>query len=136
MSITNPPQIETRVVEILEAIREVLNRLATLEEKTVWHNNFLNQLSAGQKEISNRVMAHEQDRGRIALLERDLQYLTGEVSKISKQAEVLTEIAAELQRNDTANSRTVGLIENFGAQLLVALLSAGGGAIAMKVIGS
>lgn len=128
-------QIESRIVEILDAIREVLNRLATLEEKTVWHNNFMNQLSTGQKEISDRLTEHDKDRGRIALLERDLQYLSGDVSKLHKQTEVLSGIVIELQRTDSAQNKTVGFIERMGSQLIVAILSAGGGAIAMKLIG-
>lgn len=128
--------LETRIVEILEAIREVLNRLATLEEKTVWHNNFMNQLSTGQKEISDRLTEHDKDRARIALLERDLQYLTGDVSKIAKQTEILTGIVSELQRTDSAQNKTVGFIEKASSQFILALLGAGAGAIAMKLIGA
>lgn len=128
-------QLETRVIEVLDAIREVINRLATLEEKTVWHNNVMNQLSSNLKETADRVSDHDRDRGRIALLERDFQYLSGEVSKISKQTEVITGITAELQRSDFAQTKSVGFIENFGSQVVLAFLSAGGGAVAMKLLG-
>ena len=38
-------------LEVLDAIREVLNRLATLEEKTGWHNQVMTDLGRGQKEL-------------------------------------------------------------------------------------
>lgn len=127
--------LENRVLEVLEAIREVLSRLATLEEKTVWHNLSMNKLAEVQSKMSDRLSDHEKDQGRIALLERDMQYISGELSKCSKQLEVLTGVLAEIQRNDMSQGKTVGFIEKAGAQFIMAIICAGGGAVAMKLIG-
>ena len=132
---TSTPQLENRVIEILDAIREVLNRLATLEEKTVWHNSFMNDLSKGQKEMSDRVTDLAQDRGRIALLERELQYLTGDLTKQSKQVDTLTGLVHELTTSDKLQGKTVGLIENSATTFLLAIVSAGAGAICLKIFG-
>lgn len=128
--------LENRIVEILEAIREVLSRLATLEEKTVWHQQFMTQLGSSQKEISDRIASLDMDRGRIALLERDVQYLTGDVSKQSKQLEVLTVIVRDMQTNDKLQGKTVNFIEGASSHFALALLGAGAGALALKLLGS
>lgn len=132
---TSSPQLETRVIEILDAIREVLNRLATLEEKTVWHNSFMNDLSKGQKEMSDRITDLTQDRGRIAMLERELQYLTGDLTKQSKQVETLTGLVQELSTSDRLQGKTVGFIEKSATTFLLAAVSAGAGALFLKLIG-
>jgi DNA repair exonuclease SbcCD ATPase subunit len=132
---TSSPQLENRVIEILDAIREVLNRLATLEEKTVWHNNYMNQLSNGQKEMADRISDLAQDRGRIALLEREVQYLTGDVNKQAKQLETLTGLVQELTTNDKMQGKTTGFIEKFASSFILALGSAGAGAGAIKFFG-
>ena len=67
---TSSPQLENRVVEILDAIREVLSRLATLEEKTVWHNATMDKLSVGQKEMADRISDLAQEIGRASCRER------------------------------------------------------------------
>jgi predicted RNase H-like nuclease (RuvC/YqgF family) len=133
---TSSPQLETRVIEILDAIREVLNRLATLEEKTIWHNNIMSELSSGQKEMDKRVSDLYQDRGRIALLERELQYLTGDLAKQSKQVEVLTGFVQELTTSDKIQGRTFGFIEKSAGSFILALISAGAGAIIFKLFGA
>lgn len=133
---TSSPQLETRVIEILDAIREVLNRLATLEEKTVWHNNYMNQLSQGQKEMADRISDLAQDRGRIALLEREVQYLTGDVNKQAKQLETLTNLVTELSTNDKMQGKTTGFIEKFAGYIVLALGGAGAGAGVSKFFGS
>lgn len=132
---TSSPQLETRVIEILDAIREVLNRLATLEEKTVWHNNFMNDLSKGQKEMSDRITDLAQDRSRIAMLEREIQYLTGDLNKQSKHVETLTGLVHELTTSDKLQGKTVGFIENSATTFLLAIVSAGAGAICLKLFG-
>ncbi len=132
---TSSPQLENRVIEILDAIREVLNRLATLEEKTVWHNNYMNQLSNGQKEMADRISDLAQDRGRIALLEREVQYLTGDVNKQAKQLETLTGLVQELSSNDKMQGKTTGFIEKFASAFILALGAAGAGAGATKFFG-
>lgn len=133
---TQIPQLENRVIEILDAIREVLNRLATLEEKTVWHNAYMNELSKGQKEMADRISDLAQDRGRIALLEREVQYLTGDVNKQAKQLETLTSVVQELSSNDKMQSRTTGFIEKFASTIILSLGSAGAGAGLLKYFGS
>lgn len=132
---TTSPQLENRVIEILDAIREVLNRLATLEEKTVWHNNYMNQLSNGQKEMADRISDLAQDRGRIALLEREVQYLTGDVNKQAKQLETLTTLVQELSANDRSQGKTTGFIEKFASAIAIAVGSAGAGAGLLKAFG-
>ena len=132
---TSSPQLENRVVEILDAIREVLNRLATLEEKTVWHNNYMNQLSHGQKEMADRISDLAEDRGRIALLEREVQYLTGDVNKQAKQLESLTHMVQELSSNDKMQGKTTNFIEKIASTFVIALCSAGAGAGALKFFG-
>lgn len=132
---TSSPQLENRVIEILDAIREVLNRLATLEEKTVWHNNYMNQLSNGQKEMADRISDLAQDRGRIALLEREVQYLTGDVNKQAKQLETLTALVHELSSNDKMQGKTTGFIEKFASTAILAMASAGAGAGILKFFG-
>lgn len=132
---TSSPQLENRVIEILDAIREVLNRLATLEEKTVWHNNYMNQLSNGQKEMADRISDLAQDRGRIALLEREVQYLTGDVNKQAKQLETLTALVTELSANDKVQGKTTGFIEKFASTVIISLGSAGAGAGILKFFG-
>lgn len=126
---------DNRVIEILEAIREVLSRLATLEEKTLWHNSMMNKIADVQNRMSDRLSDHEKDRGRIALLERDLQYLTGELGKNSKQLEVLSGIVSEIKISDLSQGKTVGFIERAGGTFLMAIISAGAGALIMKLIG-
>lgn len=130
------PQLENRVLEILEAIREVLSRLATLEEKTVWHNNFMNQLNNGQKEMADRISDLAQDRGRIALLERDVQYLTGDVNKQAKQIESLLTAVNELRSSDSAQGKTVGFLEKFASTIILAIGAAGAGSALTKFFGS
>lgn len=132
---TSSPQLENRVIEILDAIREVLNRLATLEEKTVWHNNYMNELSKGQKEMADRISDLAQDRGRIALLEREIQYLTGDVNKQAKQLETLTGLVQELSTSDKMQSKTTGFIEKFASSIILALGAAGAGAGVTKFFG-
>lgn len=132
---TTSPQLENRVIEILDAIREVLNRLATLEEKTVWHNNYMNQLSSGQKEMADRISDLAQDRGRIALLEREVLYLTGDVNKQAKQLETLTGLVQELSTSDKMQGKTTGFIEKFASSFMLALGAAGAGAGAAKFFG-
>lgn len=127
--------LENRIVEILDAIREVLNRLATLEEKTVWHNTALTQLNSGQKEMWDKITDHEKDRGRIALLEREIQYLSGDLSKQTKQVEVLSSIVGELQKSDSIQGKTVGFIESMGSQFVLTIVGAIAGAILMKLVG-
>lgn len=127
--------LENRIIEILEEIREVLGRLATLEEKTIWHSTGLNRLGEAQKEMAGKIAEQEKDRSRLALLERELQYVQGELSKNSKQLEILTGIVAEMQRTGASQGKTVGFIERAGAQFILAILSAGGGALVMKLIG-
>lgn len=128
--------LDNRMVEILESIREVLSRLATLEEKTQWHNDKMKDLSDIQLRMADKLSDHEKDRSRIALLERDLQYLSGEVSKNAKSVEVLTGIVSEILRNDATQGKTVGFIERAGSTFILAILSAGGGALAMKILGA
>lgn len=132
---TSSTQLENRVVEILDAIREVLNRLATLEEKTAWHNNYMDKLSNGQKEMADRISDLAQDRGRIALLEREVQYLTGDVAKQGKRIEDLTNLIAELNVSDKMQGKTTGFIEKFASTIILALGSAGAGAAALKLFG-
>lgn len=127
--------LENRVIEVLDAIREVLNRLATLEEKTGWHNQVMTDLGRGQKELVDRVSSLELDKSRVALLERDLQYITGEVSKSAKQVELLTAIVHEIQLSDKSQGKTVGLIENLSSSFLIALVGAAAGAVSLKIFG-
>ena len=132
---TSSPQLENRVIEILDAIREVLNRLATLEEKTVWHNNYMNKLSDGQKEMADRIAELSEDRGRIALLERDVQYLTGDVNKQAKRIEDLTTLVGELSISDKMQGKTTSFLEKFASTFILAIGSAGAGAMALKFFG-
>lgn len=128
-------QLESRIVEILDAIREVLNRLATLEEKTIWHHQIMNQLNSDQRCISDKIAEHEKDRGRIALVERELQYITGDISKQSKQLEVITSVVSDLQKADSAQGKTVGFIEKAGSQFVMAIIGVAAGAVVMKLVG-
>ncbi len=129
---TASPQLENKVIEILEAIREVLNRLATLEEKTVWHNAVMTQLTQGQKEMADRISSLVEDRGRIALLEREVQYLTGDMQKQSRQVDTLSALVNELSVSGKANSKTVTFMEKVGSTLITAALAAMAGALAVR----